>query len=833
MKQSENIMGRKKILAAFAFALAVSLVANRPALAEAAYQKPPTNVLNVLHAPLPPIALFDPTHHNMLLVVPVRYPPIADLAEPMLRMAGSRLIPTTRRLQNQPYCDAYELVKLPDGSQRPIALPNNAKVGFPEWSADGQHFAFNNVASDCIELWVGDADRAEIRRIPGVKLNPMLGNELQWLPDQKTLLVKAIAPDQGPPPAEQASPPGPDIQEASGEKGPSSTYELRDVLKNQHDEDLFDYYGQSQLLLVDVVSGRTVVLGKPGRYASVTPAPDGEHLLVETIHHPYSYLTTHLRFPREVEIWNLAGAIVHKIASLPLADSVPIWGVPTGPRDFAWRATEPATLIWAEALDGGNWKTQAPARDRIMRLKAPFEAEPTEILRIEDRFDGFLWGEKDGLALFTEFNPIKHWQRTYVMNFDDLKAEPRLVWDMSTDERYNHPGSPGFRTLPNGYSVIHQEGGAIYLSGPGASTEGDRPFLDKLDLKTLKTERLFRSEKTAYESFAAWYDPSAGKLITRRESPKDPPNFFLRTLGKRVEAAPKGEPEWNSALSPITQMTDPTPQLRGITKRLVKYKRDDGVDLSFTLYLPAGYQEGTRLPAVFWAYPLDYSDAKMAGQVVGSTQRFTLLGWPLQLFFLLDGYAVIDNPLLPIVGDPEKMYDTYMEQLVAGAKAAVDKAVELGVVDRDRIGVTGHSHGALMTANLLAHSDLFRAGIARSGSYNKSLTAFGFQNERRTLWEAPEVYTKVSTLFHADKIKTPLLLIHGEADMNPGTVPLQSQKLFEAIRGNGGTARLVMLPYESHGYVAMESTEHVLYEMFSWFDKYVKNAPPRSAGQQP
>lgn len=815
-------MARKNILAAFALALAALSAGNSPVPAETAYQKPPRKVLDVLHAPMPPIALINPTHHTMLLATMVRYPPIADLAEPMLRMAGSRVIPKTRRLQDERYCSAYELVKLPEGSQHPVALPKNAKAGFPQWSADGRQFAFSNIAQDGIELWVGDADSAEIRKIAGVKLNPMLGNELQWLPDQKTLLVKAVAQDQGPPPAQPDSPPGPDIQEASGAKGPSSTYEVRNVLKSPHDEDLFDYYGQSQLLLVDALSGKPVRLGTPGLYASLSPAPDGEHLLVETIHHPYSYLTTHERFPREVEIWNRAGARVHKLASLPLADSVPIWGVPTGPRDFEWRATEPATLVWAEALDGGNWKTQAPARDRVMMLKAPFAAEPQEILRLEDRFSRFLWGEQDGLALFAEYNPIKHWQRTYAVSFYDLNAKPRLIWDMSTDERYRHPGYPVLRALANGFYVMQQEGDAIYLNGLGASADGDRPFLDKLDIKTLITERLFRSEKTAYEGFADWYDASAGKFITSRESPQDPPNFFLRTLGGRVPAAAKGEPEWNSTLRPVTHLTDPTPELRGITKKLVKYKRADGVDLSFTLYLPAGYQEGTRLPAVFWAYPLDYNNAKMAGQVVGSVQRFTLLGWPLQLFFLLDGYAVIDNPLLPIVGDAEKMYDTYMEQLVAGARAAVDKAVELGVVNRDRIGVTGHSHGALMTANLLAHSDLFRAGIARSGSYNKTLTAFGFQNERRTLWEAPEVYAKVSTLFHADKIKTPLLLIHGEADANPGTVPLQSQKLFEAIRGNGGTARLVMLPYESHGYVAMESTEHVLYEMLNWFDRYVK-----------
>jgi dipeptidyl aminopeptidase/acylaminoacyl peptidase len=368
----------------------------------------------------------------------------------------------------------------------------------------------------------------------------------------------------------------------------------------------------------------------------------------------------------------------------------------------------------------------------------------------------------------------------------------------------------------------------MFLSSAGSSPEGDRPVLDRFDLATLKTERLFQSERNAYESFAAWLDLPGRRILTRHESPKDPPNLFVRTLGQRPAGA-----AWDAAPAPaetraVTHLPDATPAVRGITKRLVKYKRDDGVDLSFTLYLPPGYKEGTRLPTILWAYPLDYADAKAAGQVAGSDQRFTILGWPLQLFVLLEGYAVIDNPSLPVVGDANRIYDTYMEQLVSGARAAVDKAVELGVTDRDRIGVTGHSHGGLMTVNLLAHSDLFRAGVARSGAYNRSLTAFGFQNERRTLWEAPEVYTKVSPFFHADKVKSPLLLIHGEADVNPGTTPLQSEKLFEAIRGTGGTARLVMLPFESHGYQAMESIEHVLYEMLTWFDRYVKNAPPRA-----
>jgi dipeptidyl aminopeptidase/acylaminoacyl peptidase len=810
--------------------LATVILCAASAAAETAYQKPPKEVLDVLHAPLPPNASLSPTRDTLILAAPVRYPPISDLAEPMLRLAGARIVPRTRGLHAESYWSAFDLVKVADGSQIHVALPADTKAGFPHWNADGKRYAFTNIGTDSMELWVGEAGSPKVRRIDGVKLIQALNEEFQWMPDQKTLLVKMAPDKQGPAPATSAPPRGPNVQEASGEKVASSTYEVRDVLHSPLDEDLFDYYATAQLALVDVASGKVSPVGKPAVFAELEPAPDGKHILVQTVHRPYSYITTAENFPREIEIWDANGATVKKVVSRPLADNVPIWGVPTGPRSFAWRPTDAATLTWAEALDRGDWKTEVPNRDRLMMWKAPFEGAPVEFGKTQMRFDGFAWGEKNGLALSYEFDLIKHWLRVTARNIDDLKSAPRQIWDRSMDERYKNPGAPVYKTLPNGFRVIEQDGEFIHLSGQGASTEGDRPFLDKFSLKTLKAERLFRSEKTSYESFIAWFDRGAKTFLTRHESPTEPPNFFVRTLGSRPNAtAAEGEPRWSSTSQAVTHFTDPTPQIRGITKRLVKYKRADGVDLSFTLYLPPGYKEGTRLPAVVWAYPLDYADPQMAGQVVGSTQRFTILGWPLHLFCLLEGYAVIDNPLMPVVGDANKIYDMYMEQLIAGATAAVDKAVELGVVDRDRIGITGHSHGGLMTVNLLAHTDLFRAGVARSGAYNRSLTAFGFQNERRTLWEAPDVYVKVSPFFHAEKIKTPLLLIHGEADANPGTVPLQSEKLFEAIRGTGGTVRLVMLPFESHGYSAMESTEHVLFEMLSWFDKYVKNAPPRTA----
>jgi dipeptidyl aminopeptidase/acylaminoacyl peptidase len=814
-----------------AMILALTLLAPAAHAEPATWQKPPKEVLDVLLAPQLPDAFLDPTHATYLLATPIAYPSIADLAQPMHKLAGTRVVERNRSLYAADYWSAFDLVRVADGSVMHVALPAGAKADAPDWSADGKRFAFPIVTPDAVELWVGAASSARVRKIEGVRLSPFFGGAVRWMPDQRTLLVCAVPADQGPPPSVPRVPPGPNVKETSGGSA-SSTYEVRDVLASAHDEDLFEYFGSTQLALVDAESGKVTPVGKPGLHVRASPSPDG-HLLVETIHRPYSRLTTYDRFPREVDVWDASGKPVKHIASLPLHESVPIWGEPEGPREFQWRATAPATLLWVEALDGGDWDRQVPQRDRVLVWKAPFANEPAELLRTEQRFGGFWWSEAPGLAFVTEYDAIKHWTRVHTLEVDTPGAMPRKIWDLSSDDRYNHPGYPVFRPLANGYWVVEQEGDTIWLRGQGASPEGDRPFLDKFDLKTLTAERLFRCDKIAFESFQAWLDRSKGQFLIRRETPADPPNYWVRTLGKREPAEPAaGEPRWiSSATRQITRFADPTPQIRGITKRLVTYKRADGVDLSFTLYLPPGHEEGTRLPAVLNAYPLDYNDPKMAGQVFGSTQRFTTISWQHQLYFLLLGYAVIDNPSLPVVGDTNKIYDTYMEQLLAGATAAVDKAVELGVVDRDRIGVMGHSHGALMTVNLLTHSDLFRAGIARSGAYNRSLTAFGFQNERRTLWQATDVYVKVSPFFHVDKLKLPLLLIHGEADVNPGTVPLQSELLYEAIRGNGGTARLVMLPYESHGYSALESNEDVLAEQIAWFERYVKNAPPKTAGK--
>jgi dipeptidyl aminopeptidase/acylaminoacyl peptidase len=818
-----------------AVACATSALVAMPCHVIAGYNQPPQQILDVMRAPAPPQPSINPTHDRMLLVSWQEYPSIGRVATPFLRLAGVRVEPknhsrhdTSRGYGITPCASSYDLVQIAGGSQRHVALPEGACPGRPRWSADGKSFAFENVAASSVELWLGDGATGAVRRVPHVQLNPMLDDEVQWMADQKTLLVKLVPKTLGAPPAEPTLPPGPSIQESDGHAGQSSTYETRDTLGSAHDEDVFDYYAMTQLAFVDVSSGAVTLVGKPGLYSQVDAAPDGRNVLVATLHKPYSYVTTHDRFPREVDVWETGrsgNVVVHHIASLPLAERVPIHGQPLGPRDFSWRATDPATLVWAEALDGGDWNVQVPQRDKIMQQKAPFAASPAELTRTEQRYAGIEWSDRPELSLLTDYDHNRHWRRTFIVDFDAAKQAPRLLWDLSTEEQYADPGDPVRRRLANGALVMQLDGDGIFLSGGGSSPEGDRPFLDRLDLKTLKSERLFRSSKTLYERFLAFSGAETRRFLTWSQSPSDPPNAYLRTLGARADAQ-AGEAQFASDAAALTHIPDATPVVRQIKKRLVKYKRADGVDLSFTLYTPPGYQEGTRVPTILYAYPLDYADPSKAGQITGSQATFTRLYD--YRFLLLAGYAIIDDASFPVVGDPKRAYDNYLEQLVADAKAAVDEAVRLGVTDPDRVGVTGHSHGALMTVNLLAHSELFRAGVATSGSYNKTLTPFGFQNERRSVWEAPEVYRKVSPFFYADKLKTPLLIMHGTDDANPGTTPLQATKLYEAVRGNGGTTRLVMLPHEPHLYAARESNEQLVYEMLSWFDKHVKNASPRT-----
>lgn len=796
---------------------AAAAISMTPAtLAQDAYRTPPQDVVRLLEAPAQPGVSIDPSGSAMLLLDRETLPPIADMAAPMLRLAGFRINPNTNGPHGPRSFTGITIKRIADGSETRVDLPKGANVGGNSWSPDGSRFAFTLTRDGGIDLWVCETATGSAKQVSGVSINAVVGRGYSWMPDGKRLLVRLVPENRGKAPEPPRAPTGPVSQETRGKVAPVRT--LQDLLKSPHDEALFEHYATSQLAIVDAATGAMTALGAPGMYSSVDVAPSGKHVLVSRWTKPFSYLVTAGSFPETVQIWDMSGKVVREVAKLPLREEVPIEGVPTGPRAFQWRANEGAeALVWAEALDGGDPKKKAPHRDRLVMLAAPFAGEPAEFAKTEHRYTGLGWLET-GAAMVSEYDRDKRWTRTWLINPDRPAEAPRLVFDRSVNDRYNDPGSPATTTTKAGRSVIMVRDNAVYLDGEGGTKDGERPFLSRMGLDTFERTELWRCAEGSFESVIDIIDPKGPVVLTSYESPKDAPNYFVRNLA-------------TGARTQITAFPDPQPELRGVRRELVTYKRADGVDLSATLYVPANRKDGERLPLIVWAYPQEFNDPSTAGQVSGSPSRFTRIGGISHLFLLTQGYAIMDNATMPVVGDPETANDTFVEQIVSSAKAAIDKAAAMGVADPTRVGVGGHSYGAFMTANLLAHCDLFKAGVARSGAYNRTLTPFGFQSERRTFWEAPQIYMNLSPFTYANKIKTPLLMIHGELDNNPGTFPMQSERLYAAIKGHGGTARLVMLPYESHGYRAKESVMQTLAEMIDWFDEHVKgkNGTPAAA----
>jgi dipeptidyl aminopeptidase/acylaminoacyl peptidase len=817
-----------RALALLSLILAPTLAAQVPTASDSPkYVLPPKAIVDAFDAEPLPQTILSPNKQVVALTRARTYPTIAELAQPMYRLAGSRINPKTNgphRASGLPGTGIYSIAlkRISDGVETPVKMPAQARLSHVKFSPDGSHLAFLQTKDDAIELWIADGATGAARAVvtgPD-RINATTGDPCAWLKDNVTMVCELVPAGRGPAPAEPLVPSGPHVEENYGKAAPAPTYE--DLLKTAHDDALFDYYFASQLTAINVTSGARTPIGKPAVFANVTPAPGGQHVLVMKTKKPFSHTVPMNGFAQDIEVWTRAGEVAKKVADQPSREGTTLTGVEPGPRGYRWRADQPATLLWVEALDGGDLKNMVPFRDKVMSLSTPFSAPAIEIAKTEWRYGGINYTDA-GVALLTENDRATRRTRSWIM---EPGAAPRKVWDRKQDAAYDDPGAPvtrrdtGATTGGGGRGVaagsIIQNGDFIYVAGVGASKDGDRPFLDKLNIKTLKSERIFRSSAESLESFVAPLNDEMTKFMTRYETQKEAPNYYTRDAGADARHA-------------VTQFKDPQPEVRDILRQYVTYKRNDGVTLSGTLYLPPGYKQGTRLPVIMWAYPREFGDADSASQVSGSPNSFTTIRGGSHLFLLLSGYAIFDNPTMPIIGPGETANDTYVEQLVASAQAAIDKVVDMGVADRDRIGVGGHSYGGFMTANLLAHSRLFRAGFAESGAYNRSLTPWGFQSERRSFWEAPDIYTKMSPFWYADKIKDPILLMHGEMDDNTGTFPINSERLYAALKGHGATVRLVMLPNEAHGYAARETLLHVIAERLNWFDKYVKNAGARTS----
>ncbi|MEM7557743.1 MAG: prolyl oligopeptidase family serine peptidase [Planctomycetota bacterium] len=774
------------------------------------YQEPPQAVVDIIDAKPVPSVSFSPDRQWMLMVGRSAMPSIGDLSRRMLRLAGMRIDPVASSRFSTRFYSSLSLRAVVGEAAIEVPMPEGVKIGGVSWSHHSNYFAFTTVTDKGQQLWVASTNAPSKPTMVTDRLSTVTGG-FDWMPDGKSILCQLVPAERGDEPKSGTVPTGPNIQASSGNTSPTRTYQ--DLLSNADDEALFEYYATNQLAKISL-SSEIDEISEPAIFSSVSASPDGQHILVTRIEKPFSYLMTMRSFPQKIEVWNLAGDLEYRVADVPMAENIPIEGVRTGPRNVDWKTGESAMLVWAEALDGGDPNVKADFRDQMIALAAPFSAEPKQLLKTAHRAYGMSVMQDTSLVTITDYDRDRRWVQMKLYDLDQPDKDPIVMMDRSIRDRYSDPGSIVMVPDETGHVRALQDGDWVYRTGAGASPKGNLPFIDRQNLKTLETERLWQCQEGVYETvvaIAAHKEGSKPTVFISSEDPITPPNYFSVDL----ESADR---------KPLTDFPDPTPQIRGIKKQLVKYEREDGVPLSATLYLPADYKPGDRLPLLVWAYPREFNDARTAAQISGSPSQFTQMRGITHLTFLTQGYAIMNNATMPVIGDPETMNDTFIEQIVGAAQAAIDKAVDMGVADRNRVGVGGHSYGAFMTANLLAHCDLFSAGIARSGAYNRTLTPFGFQSERRPFWEAKDVYMKFSPFMHANKINEPILLVHGEADNNSGTFPIQSKRMFQAIKGNGGTVRLVMLPNESHGYQARESVLHTQAEMIQWFDQHVKHA---------
>jgi dipeptidyl aminopeptidase/acylaminoacyl peptidase len=775
------------------------------------YSIPDSDIVSIIDAPPAPLALLAPGGRLVALVRYEPHPPVAVLARPYLSLAGLRIDPVIAGRQRLRRVTGLSVLHVADGTERALDLPAGASVSVPVWAPDGQRFAFTIDLSDGIGVWIADGPTGSAAQVPGLRVRDILGGDplsvgatVSWSRDGSSLIVLGAAAELAALPEASVEP---QVEETAGKRSQMATFQ--DLLRTAADEDIFESLATTVPLRLDPVTGAVKELGPPGLYQHLEESPDGTYLLVHRLQRPFSFRVPYPYFARRAEVWSAAGGLERVIADHPVSDEVPRQGVPTGPRHVSWEERAPASLTWTEALDGGDPMAPAEHRDRIMRLSAPFAADPEVAFSVQHRCIGWRDMDQPHSVLMTEHDRDRRWLTTWLCDLEAPEGN-RVIFDRSADDDYGDPGSPLMAVHPDGTRTVLQDQSVIYLRGEGSTPNGDRPFLDRLDLETMQATRLFHSPPESYDYVLGFAAGRRDEVVLSHESRAEPPNLAAAALD-------------GSGTRQLTAWPDPHPQLTGMDKQLIVHDRGDGVQLSGLLHLPLGYvpERDGPLPLVIWAYPLDYGSTATAGQVRGSSQRFTRLMASDPIWFVLRGYAVLARATMPVIGDPETMNDTYVEQITAAAAAHIRALDEMGVIDPARVAVGGHSYGAFMTANLLAHTDLFAAGIARSGAYNRTLTPFGFQTERRNFWEAPQIYDQVSPFRYANQISAPILLIHGAQDSNPGTYPVQSERLFQALQGTGGTARLVLLPHESHGYLARESVLHMLAEQFSWLERWL------------
>jgi dipeptidyl aminopeptidase/acylaminoacyl peptidase len=786
------------------------------------YQKPPKEILDLVDVPRAPTVVMNNDGDTMLLLYRDSYKDIATLSEKELRLGGLRINPKTNIGSRTTYFNNVKIKGvLIEVARQVTGLPDNPKLSNFSWSPDESKIALTNTVDNGVEVWLLDVTTAKVSKLSTPPLNANMGNPIRWFKDGNSILVKVIPESRKDLiDTDVAVPTGPTISTSDGSKAQNRTYQ--DLLQNPNDAFNFEQLATSSLVKLEL-NGRISPWKEAAMYSGISESPDGEYWMITTIEKPFSYIVPYRRFPQVSVVYDKDGNLVETVNEVPLIEELPkgFMAARKGKRSMQWRADTPATLVWAEVLDKGDPEVKVDYRDQVYMQDAPFTESPKEVLKTVGRFSGIEWGNSKTAVAYDYWWNTRN-TKTYLFN-PGKSNYSEIITDRNYQDVYSDPGD--FVTHENDYGkeVLTIQNGALFRMGEGYSEKGQFPFIDSFNIETGNTNRLYESAYTdKLENLQEAIDMKKGDILVRIESPTEFPNYYIRNIKKDI-------------LTKITDFENPFASIQDVHKEVITYKRDDGLELSGTLYLPIGYDKTKKekMPMVLWAYPREFKDKSSAGQSTKNANEFTYPYYGSMIYWITRGYVVLDDASFPIVGEgEEEPNDSFRTQLVANGKAAIDAVDELGYIDRNRVGVGGHSYGAFMTANLLSHSNLFAAGIARSGAYNRTLTPFGFQSEERSYWEAPEVYYNMSPFMHADKMKTPLLLVHGVADNNSGTYPLQSERYFNALKGLGATARLVMLPKESHGYRAKESVLHLLWEQDQWLEKYVKNKKPSGIEDQ-
>tara|TARA_B100001142_G_scaffold309258_1_gene341570 strand:+ start:1753 stop:4161 length:2409 start_codon:yes stop_codon:yes gene_type:complete len=779
------------------------------------YQKPPKEILELVDVPLAPSVIVNDNQDFLVLLYRDPFKTINDLSKEELRLGGLRIDPTTNIGSRVRYYNNIKIKNIISNSDliQVIGLPSERKLSNFTFSPDQTKLAFTNTTSKGVEVWVLDLLNNESQKITQPRANANLRDVINWFEDSKSILVKMV-PDTSKEiiDNDKSIPEGPVISVNDGKKAQNRTYQ--DLLKNKNDEDNFENLVLSDLYKVSL-NGNSVKWLSKDMYNNISFSPDGEYIMITIIEKPFSYLVPYYRFPSRTVIYNKYGNKIETVVEVPLTEDLPrgFMSVRKGKRNFQWRGDKPSSLIFIEALDDGDPRNKVSYRDEVFQLNPPFTGVPISLIKTINRFKSVIWGD-DNAAIVNDRWWNSRNTKSYFFNPSNLNFKPVILFDRNYQNKYTDPGN--FVTKRNdmgSYVLFLDKERNIYLNGAGYSKQGQFPFIDKMDLSSKKISRLYQSDYHDKLETIRSYNAEKNQLLVRIESSNEYPNYFVRDLT-------------TNTLFQLTSFSNPYVSLDGIHKEVIEYKRDDGLSLSGMLYLPLDYNQDKKekRPMILWAYPREYKDQASAAQKTSNPNKFTYPYYGSPIYWVTRGYVVLDKATFPIVGESkDQPNDSFREQLISNAKAAINAVDELGYIDRDRIAVGGHSYGAFMVANLLSHSNLFSAGIARSGAYNRTLTPFGFQSEERSYWDAPEIYYNMSPFMHADKMKTPLLLIHGEEDNNSGTYPMQSIRYFNALKGLGANVRLVMLPKESHGYQAKESILHILWEQDSWLDRYVKN----------